>query len=235
MKKYFNIMICSFIMIFCIIALIKINTYSVTEIKTENNLFATINKVNDNIEKKEKERLEKERLEKEKKEKERKEIERREQLEREKQVQIVKTTSNKSTTSNSNNIKMGTYGRLYVSNFSVALYDYNVNMESNNSLQTIVNNADSAAYYTTNNRLVIADHNYQGFNVLVNLNIGDTSYIKLKNGSTIRYKLIKKSKGYNKGEDLVDTNGNSFFKMNSDIIMYTCYQDGIMATLWTLL
>ena len=31
-----------------------------------------------------------------------------------------------------------------------------------------------------------------------------------------------------------DSNGNSFFEMNSDIIMYTCYENGIMVTLWNL-
>lgn len=137
-------------------------------------------------------------------------------------------------TKQTNGVKYGTFGRLYVSGHSVALYDYNVNTMSNSSLQTIVNAQDSAAYYTNHGKLIIADHNYQGFNVLASLNEGTTSYIKFEDGSIVRYRLIKRARGINTGPDLVDTNGNSFFSMSSDIIMYTCYDNGIMVTLWVL-
>ena len=126
----------------------------------------------------------------------------------------------------------GTYGRLYVYGFSVALYDYNVNTASNYSLQTIVDNWDSAAYYINRGSLVIADHDYQGFNVLYSIPEGSTSYIQFADGSSIGYRLVRKSKGYNTGPDLVDAEGNSFFDMGADIIMYTCYDGGIMVTLW---
>ena len=238
MKRYLNILICSFIIILCVFALVKINTNKKTEYKTEKilvaekNVFSSIKKANESIEKAEKERQEK--LERERLEKER--------IEREKQKKkaIVKTNSNNKTVNTKkmnttkSAVKYGTFGRLYVSNYSVALYDYNVNTSSSSSLQTIVNNKDSAAYYRTNGKLVIADHNYQGFSVLINLQLGSKASIKFKNGSTIKYRLIKKSEGINTGPDLIDTKGNSFFKMNSDIIMYTCYKDGIMVTLWSL-
>ena len=126
----------------------------------------------------------------------------------------------------------GTYGRLYVSWFDVALYDYNVNTSSSSSLQTLVDNYDSAAYYANKGRLVIADHNYQGLSVLSSLSEGTTSYIKFADGSSIQYTLVKKAKGYNTGPDLVDTEGNSFYDMDSTLIMYTCYEDGIIVTLW---
>lgn len=132
------------------------------------------------------------------------------------------------------NNKSGAFGRLYISDYNVALYDYNVMTKSSSSLQTIVNDADSAAYYLNKNKLIIADHNYQGFSILNNLTEGTTSYIKSEDESIIKYKLIKKSKGFNTGQDLIDTEGNSFFNMKSDIIMYTCYDDGIMTTLWVL-
>ena len=131
-------------------------------------------------------------------------------------------------------INYGTFGRLYLPGYSVALYDYNVNTYSSYSLQDIVNDYDSAAFYLNKGKLVIADHNYQGFSILTSLTEGTTSYIQFEDGSTIGYRLIKKSEGYNTGPDLVDTEGNSFFYMESDIIMYTCYDDGIMATLWVL-
>lgn len=126
----------------------------------------------------------------------------------------------------------GTYGRLYVSWYDVALYDYNVYTSSSASLQELVDNYDSAAYYANRGKLVIADHNYQGFSVLGSLSEGTTSYIKFADGSTIGYSLIKKAKGYNTGPDLVDTEGNSFYDMDASLIMYTCYEDGIMVTLW---
>lgn len=128
----------------------------------------------------------------------------------------------------------GTYGRLYVSYYNVALYDYNVNTTSSQSLQTLVDNQDSAAYYYNGGRKVIADHNYQGFKVLITLNPGDKAYIKLSDGNILTYRLIYKSKGYNTGPDLIDINNNSFYNMSSDLIMYTCYEDGIMGTLWVL-
>ena len=46
--------------------------------------------------------------------------------------------------------------------------------------------------------------------------------------------MIKKATGVNNGPDLIDNEGNSFFAMDFDIIMYTCYDGGIMATLWVL-
>lgn len=233
MKRFIYVFICTIVMLLSVFALIKINTNSKTLYKkekvlvAEENIYNKVVKANDEIEKAEKEKQEKlerekeERINREKKIKE-------EKLQRQVKNKIAKTNYNNKV----NTVKYGTFGRLYVSNFSVALYDYNVNTNSSSSLQTIVNNNDSAAYYMTNGKLVIADHSYQGFNVLVSLKQGTNSFIKFKDGSSIRYRLIYKSKGVNTGPDLKDTKGNSFFKMNCDIIMYTCYEDGIISTLW---
>ena len=153
---------------------------------------------------------------------------------------VTQTSSTKESVQNdqsnkkADETKYGTFGRLYVSSYDVALYDYNVHTTSDSALQTLVDNKDSAAYYKNRGRLVIADHYYQGFSALVNLTEGNTSYIKFEDGSIIKYRLIKKSRGINTGLDLTDTLGNSFFDMESDIIMYTCYDDGIMVTLWVL-
>ena len=144
------------------------------------------------------------------------------------------TAQTNDSTKQNNNIVYGTFGRIYISNYNAALYDYNVNTKSDLSLQTIVDNKDSAAYYKNHGKLVIADHNSQGFKVLVNLSEGTIASIKFENGKTIKYKLINKSEGTNEGYDLVDSNGNSFFDMEFDLIMYTCYNDGIMVTLWAL-
>lgn len=201
--------------------LVTLNNGDYTTIKKEN----TIIKTDDKSKKKKAENKAKKIITKKKEYKNNNET---------KKVSTKKTTTKTTTKKTTNTVKYGTYGRLYVSSYNVALYDYNVNTNSKKSLQTIVNDKDSAAYYITKNKLVIADHNYQGFNILINLKVGTTSYIKFKNGKTIKYKMIKKSKGTNTGPDLIDTKGNSFFNMESDIIMYTCYNNGIMVTLWTL-
>ena len=148
------------------------------------------------------------------------------------EVNNVSETYSESTETYS--INYGTYGRLYVSWFDVALYDYNVYTESSSSLQELVDNYDSAAFYTSRGRLVIADHDTQGFNVLTGLSEGNTASIRFADGNSITYRLIRKEKGYNTGPDLVDTANNSFFNMDSDLIMYTCYDGGIMVTLWVL-
>ena len=129
-------------------------------------------------------------------------------------------------------VNYGTYGRLHVSWDDVALYDYNVYTSSGSSLQELVDNYDSAAFYANRGRLVIADHNTQGFSVLYDLYEGSYAYIEFADGSATGYTLIKKEKGYNTGYDLVDAYGNSFYNMDSNLIMYTCYDDGIMVTLW---
>ena len=142
------------------------------------------------------------------------------------------SSDNKTKNDNRKIIKYGTFGRLYISNYSAALYDYNVNTTSDADLQTIVDNKDSAAYYKNHGKLVIADHYNQGFKVLINLSEGAILQIKFEDGTNISYKLTKKLEGVNTGYDLVDNEDNSFFEMESDLIVYTCYNDGIMATLW---
>ena len=229
MKRCLNVLLCTFVVVLSIFAMFKIDTN--ISAKTENRInFDTIteemyNNMTEEVNKIKKAEKEKQaRLERERREK----------------TTTVRTSikgnsvSKNKPATKTNSVKYGTFGRLYVQGYSVALYDYNVNTRSSSSLQTIVNNQDSAAYYMNKGKLIIADHHYQGFSVLTTLREGNTSYIKFKDGSTIRYRLIKKSKGVNTGPDLVDTNGNSFFNMRSDIIMYTCYSDGIMATLWVL-
>ena len=237
MKKYINVLLCGIVLLVSIFAMFRIDTTVKAENKNSiNTIIDEINKIeSEEINKNIKEEIDK--IKKE--EKERQALLERKRLEKEKAKVIRTNTREKSSpnsnpTTRTNSVKYGTFGRLYVSGYSVALYDYNVNTSSSSSLQTLVNNQDSAAYYMNKGKLIIADHYYQGFSVLTSLNQGATSYIKFKDGAIVRYRLIKKSRGVNTGPDLKDTNGNSFFNMRSDIIMYTCYSDGIMATLWVL-
>ena len=219
MKKYFTVLICTFVFLFNDISILNTNMFNKTKKKDERVLVKC--ELNTKVE--EQESIEKEKVE-----------------EKEEDSAAIETSTTddyiqeENSTTETNYENYGTYGRLYVSWFDVALYDYNVNTYSSSSLQTLVDNYDSAAYYITKGRLVIADHNTQGFSVLYDLPEGTTSYIKFADGSIIQYRLIKKANGYNTGPDLVDTEGNSFFDMDSNIIMYTCSDGGIMVTLWNI-
>lgn len=230
MRKYFTILLCTFLFFFNDFNILNSNMNSKT--KKDDKKVLIKNELNTKFE----EQIEKvnKQLEKEQEELKRKE-------EEENKIDnstIIQTSTNDDYVEDNNivnenySINYGTYGRLYVSWFSVALYDYNVNTNSSASLQELVDNNDSAAYYANKGKLVIADHNYQGLSILSSLSEGTTSYINFADGSSVQYRLIKKAKGYNTGPDLVDTEGNSFYDMDGSLIMYTCYEDGIIVTLW---
>ena len=72
--------------------------------------------------------------------------------------QVKKTSKNevsskKEVKTATKSVTYGTFGRIYISNYSAALYDYNVNTSSEHSLQTIVDAKDSAAYYKIHGKL----------------------------------------------------------------------------------
>lgn len=220
MKKYFTVLLCTIVFLFNDISPANTAIFAKTKKKDEKVV----------VEQKQ-ETKEEETKEQETKEEETEEPEASMPIEAPTTNEYVEETETYNETYSEN---YGTYGRLYVSWYDVALYDYNVYQISNSSLQELVDNYDSAAYYANRGRIVIADHDYQGFGVLTSLSEGSTAYIKFADGSTITYRLIKKEKGYNTGPDLVDTAGNSFYDMDSNLIMYTCYDGGIMVTLWVL-
>lgn len=216
MKKYFTVLLCTFVFLFNDIGFVNNNINAKTK-RTDKTVLVKC-KLNSE---KEQETIEKEP----------------EETDDSSAIQtstIDEYVQENNTITETYSENYGTYGRLHISWFDVALYDYNVNTNSSSSLQTLVDNYDSAAYYANKGRLVIADHDYQGFSILTSLTEGTTSYITFEDGSTIQYRLIKKAKGYNTGPDLIDTEGNSFYDMDSNLIMYTCYDGGIMVTLWVL-
>lgn len=226
MKKYLVILFYTFIILLSVFTIARTETYAITENETiENQIDNNTVKNGNNTENEEQEIVEEEQ----------------EVIEEDNSNYVDTSTDDyyEDYTDYSNDnydfsVNYGTYGRLYLYGHDVALYDYNVYNYSDYSLQAIVDNYDSAAYYRNKGRLVIADHNYQGFSILNYLSEGDTAYIEFEDGSTISYTMIYSSGGYNTGPDLVDYDGNSFFYMESDLIMYTCYNDGIMVTLWVL-
>lgn len=131
---------------------------------------------------------------------------------------------------------LGTYGRLYLPtiNHSVAVYYANVYNDENYNAQQIVDREDSAAYYKLGEKYIIADHHYQGFKKIINLNAGTKGYIKMNDGTIKTYYLKNKLIGENIGVDLTDENGNSIQTLEGSLVMYTCYTSDkkIMITLW---
>ena len=226
MKKVLGVLLYTFILLLSSLTIAKTDIFANTETTTESEVMEskidsnTVNNGNDNT--------------KEEQETIKEEIETDTSDYVETSTEDTYEEENYEEETESYNVNYGTYGRLYVSWFNVALYDYNVNTSSDYSLQSIVDDYDSAAYYRTKGKLVIADHNYQGFSILGSLDEGTIAYIEFEDGSSISYRLTYVSRGYNTGPDLIDYDGNSFFNMESDLIMYTCYNDGIMATLWVL-
>lgn len=155
-------------------------------------------------------------------------------------VPVKKTPSNNSVSIleqiKLKNDRLGTLGRLYLPtiNHSVAVYHANVYNDENYNAQQIVDNEDSAAYYKLGEKYIIADHHYQGFKKIINLNVGAKAYIKMNDGTIKTYYLKNKFIGENTGVDLTDGNGNSIQTLEGSLVMYTCYTSDrkIMLTLW---
>lgn len=134
---------------------------------------------------------------------------------------------------------LGTAGRLYIPNINISVGLNNAIIYDNEeyNAQEIVDRQDSAAYYTFASKLTIADHDFQGFNRIANLNSGDKAFIKRYDGSVEEYQMINKFIGENIGTDLIDEYGNSIGNMSGSLVMYTCYyntiyKDQIIVTLW---
>lgn len=157
----------------------------------------------------------------------------------EKEVTMDKNSRNELEQTSINNENLGTMGRLYIPtlNLNVAVYYANLELDDNYNAQRIVDGIDSAAYFKVGEKNVIADHNYQGFDKLLNLNIGSQAYLKTREGVTINYQLNNKFMGKNTSIDLTDTSGNSIQNMEGSLALYTCYtsEEDVVITLWSRL
>lgn len=133
---------------------------------------------------------------------------------------------------------LGTRGRLYIPSvkFSVAIYYAIAEDGSDYNAQEIVDKKDSAAYFHFETHEMIADHNYQGFNKIIDLPIGTKAYIKLSDENIMTYELTAKNIGKNLGADIVNSEGESIADINDSLIMYTCYDssNSIMITFWDI-
>ena len=108
----------------------------------------------------------------------------------------------------------GDAGRLYVKDFSVALYW--------GCEQWIVDAEDSAAYWEDSGTL-IADHHNQGFDVIKTVALGDVCEVRHSDGSCERYVCTEIDPDcHNITEDLVRSDWATTCYGVADLLMYTC-------------
>lgn len=122
------------------------------------------------------------------------------------------------------NKKLGDSGRIYFSSFySVALYTPTTTEEA----QKYVDNLDSGSMFQYGNVDLIADHAYQGFDIIKKQNVGNYIYIKRKdskgNITLNKYIVNLKTTGYNTKYQIITKDGFDVAKDNeNDIAVYTC-------------
>ena len=112
--------------------------------------------------------------------------------------------------------------------------------ENGSFLQEIVDRWDSAVMYMGNveySPCIIADHNRQGFEGLVNVTEGSEAYVSNADGTTTYLKCVAAFRGHNTETgypyDITDLDFNPVWG-SADVIMYTCMEDcyNIRVTLW---
>lgn len=123
------------------------------------------------------------------------------------------------------------YGRLYIPDLGidVALY-YSYE-------QYVTDRIDSANIFCFRNYhgYVIADHNYQEFSKLLDIEVGTCGYIQNKYLGRIDIECTDVFNGYNAAGDIVDINGIIALGRD-DYTMYTCHgsSNSILICLWKI-
>lgn len=124
------------------------------------------------------------------------------------------------------------YGRLYIPdlNINVALY-YGYH-------QYITDRVDSANIFSFDYDpgYTIADHNYQAFTTLFNIQAGTKGYIEHKSFGRIDIECVDVFSGYNNGRQIVDENGVNAMD-RTDYMMYTCEKgsEKVLICLWNII
>ena len=74
--------------------------------------------------------------------------------------------------------------------------------------------SDCAALFKINNKLFVADHNYQGFWRIRFVKPGDITVLK-KGSEGITYVCTSVEKGINNGKDLIDSDGKTIWSLQN--------------------
>ncbi len=124
-------------------------------------------------------------------------------------------------------LSYGTAGRLDIPSVGIGVALNYAPLEEGNA-QAVVDREDSAAYFLWHDcKDVIADHNYQSFQVLPKVQAGDIAVVSTEDGYADEYVCVRVCHdGFNTGNDLLDENRTSIeYSDNSRFVMYTCNQD----------
>lgn len=122
--------------------------------------------------------------------------------------------------------KEGDYGRLFIPNLklSVAL---NTTPWDSTSAQSVIDAEDSAVTmvgWDGGPGVIISDHNYQGFQAITNVKVGDSMFIKKGNVVT-EYVADHVGQGTrNSSGYIYDVNGEDITE-HSGVTLYTCNPD----------
>ena len=116
-------------------------------------------------------------------------------------------------------VHFGDVGRFYIKYHSVALYD--------TLSQSVCDEWDSACYKVWHDKILILDHNGQGFNIIKTCKPGDTCYVLHEDGSKDEFVCMRvELNGFNTRMDIVDSDGVSVFDSEYDMITATCNSGG---------
>lgn len=146
-------------------------------------------------------------------------------------------STNQSSKQSTKRYKYGDQGRLFLPsiNTSVALYNVNIRTSSDEDLQQVVDNYDSAMYSLDKYAgpgIVIGDHRSQSFKNIGRIKVGQKAFIENADGSRQYYKCISIDRhGQNTGDYLLDSDNVDAWTYDC-LTLYACNDwDGVNVTL----
>lgn len=151
--------------------------------------------------------------------------------------QSATKSTTQSATKSTKRYKYGDQGRLFLPsiNTSVALYNVNIRTSSDEELQQVVDNYDSAMYSLDEYAgpgIVIGDHRSQSFKNIGHIKVGQQAFIENADGSRQYYKCISIDRhGRNTGDYLLDSDNVDAWTYDC-LTLYACNDwDGVNVTL----
>lgn len=124
----------------------------------------------------------------------------------------------------------GFAGRLHICSVGIDIALYRSNK------QYVVDREDSAAYFDLapwQGHMIIADHNTQGFDALLDVEVGMICTIFKEDGTVAYYECVDVFDGHNTGRYISNMSGKIVMH-RADVLMYTCldYWENVRVTLW---
>lgn len=151
--------------------------------------------------------------------------------------QSTKKSTKQSSKQSTKRYKYGDQGRLFLPSIdtSVALYNVNIRTSSDEELQQVVDNYDSAIYAPDKHLgpgIVIGDHRSQSFRNIGHIKVGQKAFIENADGSRQYYKCISIDRhGRNTGDYLLDSDNVDAWTYDC-LTLYACNDwDGVNVTL----